>query len=195
MAPSNARSGCRTASTPIKSRQISRTVYSRSRCRKRRKGKGAKRRSRSKRLEFGGTTQSLQSRVSSRLCKRLGRRQLGGGHLFTSGSTIRCQSRCVAMPYRSNSDLPAAVRSHLPPHGPGHLPRGLQSCLCRPCRGSGAGGTCAPNCLVGGQAVLREGWRQLDRPYRRELTYLKHLYVVGRKIHDISRTGMHAKCS
>jgi hypothetical protein len=25
--------------------------------------------------------------------------------------------------------------------------------------------------------VLREGWRQLDRPYRRELTYLKHLYL------------------
>jgi hypothetical protein len=63
---------------------------------------------------------------------RLGRRQLGGGHFFTSGSRIVCQLRCVVMPYRSNSDLPAPVRSHLPPHA--QDPRGLQSCLRGPCR-------------------------------------------------------------
>jgi hypothetical protein len=61
-ARSKGRSGCRMASTPTRSKQISRTACSRSRCRKRRKHKGAKRRSRSERLEFGGS-QSAQTRV------------------------------------------------------------------------------------------------------------------------------------
>jgi HSP20 family molecular chaperone IbpA len=51
MAPSSVRSACRTALMPTRSRRISRTVYSRSRCRRGQKHRRARRRSPSIRRE------------------------------------------------------------------------------------------------------------------------------------------------
>jgi HSP20 family molecular chaperone IbpA len=77
--------GCRTASMPTRSRRTSRTGCSRSHCRRRRRCRGAKRRSRSKRLESGWSPRS-----------RTDIRAWGNGHTAASRGTCWRKARSVA---------------------------------------------------------------------------------------------------
>jgi len=67
------------------------------------------------------------------------------------------------MPYRSNSDLPPSVQAHVPPH--------TQDIYREAFNHAFAAHVGDPRQKEAGQALLREGRRQLDRP-RRKLTYL-----------------------
>ena len=74
------------------------------------------------------------------------------------------------MPYRSNGDLPPSVQAHLPPHAQDIYREAFNHAFAAHV-GDAPGGGRAPHRLGRGQALLREGRRQLDRP-RRKLTYL-----------------------
>ena len=69
------------------------------------------------------------------------------------------------MPYRSNSDLPASVQAHLPPHAQDICREAFNHAF------AAHAGDPRQEEVGGGQALVREGRRQLDRP-RANLTYL-----------------------
>ena len=69
------------------------------------------------------------------------------------------------MPYPANSDLPASVQEHLPPHAQDIYREAFNHAFRHPCRRSAPGRGGPPHCLGGGQAFLREVRRQLDQPH------------------------------
>jgi len=118
---------CRTASTPTRSKQVSRTACSPSRCLRRRRHRRTRRRSRSKRPEFrrvGFVTfacqnQSPQSRALSICYVELGARQAVGGRLLCRWPTTVTGRRApsVEVSKRANrfgSNDVLAVRGRCP---------------------------------------------------------------------------------
>ncbi len=67
------------------------------------------------------------------------------------------------MPYHSNSDLPPPVRSHLAPHAQDIYREAFNHAFVAH-QADPRQEERAPHRLGGGQALLREGRRQLDRP-------------------------------
>jgi len=70
----------------------------------------------------------------------------------------------VVVPYRSNSDLPAPLRSHLAPDAQDIYREAFNHAFAAHIGDPRQEEPGTSHRVGGGQALLREGWRQLDRP-------------------------------
>src|SRR5262245_42354351 len=80
------------------------------------------------------------------------------------------------MPYRFNSDLPAPVQSLLPPHAQNTYLEAFNHAFAAHIGDPRQEERAHPHRMGGGQALLREGGRQLDRPQRSRLKFFTCLH-------------------